>query len=106
MCDLNKIFFISVTLCSLLGYEEFYRQNWFNKALSWMNEYDCIKEFRNFDMNRTRLEQGGYKKRARNEYLKLRCQIFYSTCDAHPSALLMSVLSHAVRHAVHFMQPS
>ncbi|XP_028174650.1 uncharacterized protein LOC114363196 [Ostrinia furnacalis] len=101
----RDLFLEHIALCAMMGYEEFHRKHWFTKALSWVNEEGCMKEFRNFEINRTRImrNKNRFNYQDKSTFLKWRCNVLHSLCDDHPSALLMVVLSHAIRHTVHFM---
>ncbi|CAK1596082.1 unnamed protein product [Parnassius mnemosyne] len=101
----RDLFLEHIALCGMLGYEEFQRRRWFNKALSWINEEGCIKETRNFDFNTTRVlikrfgENDAFSKKLRKQ---LR-EYLYEECHTHPTALLLVVLSHGIRYAAHYL---
>lgn len=92
-----------VTLCGMLGYEEFHRRNWFKKIISWMDQKGCIKESRNFNYNSTAIfikrigEDHKLVKHVRKKFYR----DLLEDCDTHPMALLIVVLAHGIRYAAH-----
>ncbi|CAG9787550.1 unnamed protein product [Diatraea saccharalis] len=96
--------FASVSLCAMLGYEEFHRKSWFYKAASWINAHGCVVEHDNFVKNRTKMLRSITGARQRRMYIAYFCKLWASECNEHPTALLMIVLAHAIRHAAKFMQ--
>ncbi|CAH2037572.1 unnamed protein product, partial [Iphiclides podalirius] len=96
----RDIFLEHIALCGMLGYEEFHRSHWFNKAVSWMNQRGCIKETRNLEYNMTRVQierMGENDPRAKILRRELRRNV-NNECHFHPMALLMVVFGHGIRY--------
>ncbi|XP_072931765.1 uncharacterized protein [Epargyreus clarus] len=100
----KDLFLEHVALCALLGYEEFYRHQWFRKAASWIDDNGCIFETHNFMINQTRIErQREENVKRHNEISKRLKYLIIEECHSHPMALLLIVLAHAIRHTLNFM---
>ncbi|XP_013143365.1 PREDICTED: uncharacterized protein LOC106107180 [Papilio polytes] len=99
----RDLFLEHLTLCGMLGYEEFHRRNWFKKIISWMDQKGCIKESRNFNYNSTAIfikrigEDHKLVKHVRKKFYR----DLLEDCDTHPMALLIVVLAHGIRYAAH-----
>ncbi|CAG5031492.1 unnamed protein product [Parnassius apollo] len=101
----RDMFLEHIAICAMRGYEEFHRRNWFNKVLSWINDEGCIQENPNCEYNTTSLL---LKRNAGDEVMrkKLRRELrneLLKECHDHPMALVMIVLAHGIRYAVHYM---
>ncbi|XP_049869433.1 UPF0764 protein C16orf89 homolog [Pectinophora gossypiella] len=91
-------------LCLMMGYKEFYRRKWFHKALSWIDEEGCIKEFVNFEFNRTKLVISRVlDEKTKKRLLKGFKKFLKTNCDKHPMAVFTVFLANAVRYALHFL---
>lgn len=101
------IFVSTVALCGFLGYEEFYRRHWFYKAASWIDDDGCMTEFRNFEVNVTEvLAKTNYQNKPEEEKTfrnKRRQLLLRKDCELHQMAVLIIMLSHGIRQALHFM---
>ncbi|XP_048006725.1 uncharacterized protein LOC125242066 [Leguminivora glycinivorella] len=92
-----------ISLCGMLGYQEFFRRHWFRKVVSWIDERGCIAENFNYEANRTRYLLEKEPEKAEST-LKLSRKVLSDPCSWHPMALSIVVLAHGVRHAVHFRE--
>lgn len=97
----------AVSLCSLLGYEEFYRRHWFYKAASWIDDRGCVMENLNFENNRSAIvvktKYSDDPKKAK-QFLQKRMKVVYDECHIHPMALILIFMANGIRHALHFMK--
>lgn len=89
-------------LCSVFGYEEFFRKHWFLKIASWIDNNGCMAENRNLEINRTEV----LKLRTKDvkEIVRLKNigrKRLETVCDEHLMALSFTAFAHAVRHGVH-----
>ncbi|CAK1596083.1 unnamed protein product [Parnassius mnemosyne] len=102
---IRDMFLEHIALCAMRGYEEFHRRNWFNKILSWMDDEGCIQENPNCEYNATSLlikRNAGDEVMGKKLRRKLRNKLLRE-CHDHPMALVMIVMAHGIRYAVHYM---
>ncbi|KAJ0177188.1 hypothetical protein K1T71_007197 [Dendrolimus kikuchii] len=101
----RDMFLEHIALCGTMGYEEFFRRPWFLKAASWVDDIGCVREFYNFDINRSRIiteEAVTPRKREiaahQNHYYLTR------KCHKHTMAVGVAALAQGVRHSVNLMK--
>ncbi|CAH2037569.1 unnamed protein product, partial [Iphiclides podalirius] len=95
----RDIFLEHIALCSLLGYEEFHRRQWFNKASSWIDDEGCVQENPNYEINKTSYlieHRARSVKEAQEMRNDLRNELL-DECHHHPMALVVIVMAHGIR---------